>query len=66
LADWSLLTNHGRLLLAIEKEPGLRVRELHLSRARCRSHPGRLPHLPPRGPTRAYSVWIQRNPPLRT
>jgi len=35
LADWSLLTNHGRLLLAIENEPGLRVREmaerLHLS-----------------------------------
>jgi DNA-binding transcriptional ArsR family regulator len=26
LADWSLLTNHGRLLLAIENEPGLRVR----------------------------------------
>jgi DNA-binding transcriptional ArsR family regulator len=35
LADWSLLTNHGRLLLVIENEPGLRVREmaerLHLS-----------------------------------
>jgi DNA-binding MarR family transcriptional regulator len=35
LADWSLLTNHGRLLLAIENEPGLRVRDmaerLHLS-----------------------------------
>lgn len=35
MADWSLLTNHGRLLLAIENEPGLRVREmaerLHLS-----------------------------------
>jgi DNA-binding MarR family transcriptional regulator len=35
LADWSLLTNHGRLLLAIEREPGLRVRDmadrLHLS-----------------------------------
>jgi DNA-binding transcriptional ArsR family regulator len=35
LADWSLLTNHGRLLLVIEKEPGLRVRDmaerLHLS-----------------------------------
>jgi DNA-binding transcriptional ArsR family regulator len=28
LADWSLLTNHGRLLLAIENEPGLRVREM--------------------------------------
>jgi DNA-binding transcriptional ArsR family regulator len=28
LADWSLLTNHGRLLLAIEKEPGLRVRDM--------------------------------------
>jgi DNA-binding MarR family transcriptional regulator len=28
LADWSLLTNHGRLLLAIENEPGLRVRDL--------------------------------------
>jgi DNA-binding transcriptional ArsR family regulator len=35
LADWSLLTNHGRLLLVIENEPGLRVRDmadrLHLS-----------------------------------
>ncbi len=35
LADWSLLTDHGRLLLAIENELGLRVREmaerLHLS-----------------------------------
>ena len=35
MADWSLLTNHGRLLLAIEGEPGLRVRDmaerLHLS-----------------------------------
>jgi DNA-binding transcriptional ArsR family regulator len=35
LANWSLLTNHGRLLLAIENEPGLRVRDmadrLHLS-----------------------------------
>jgi DNA-binding transcriptional ArsR family regulator len=35
LADWSLLTNHARLLLAIEGEPGLRVREMadrvHLS-----------------------------------
>ena len=35
MADWSLLTNHGRLLLAIESEPGLRVRDmaerLHLS-----------------------------------
>ena len=28
MADWSLLTNHGRLLLAIEKEPGLRVRDM--------------------------------------
>jgi DNA-binding transcriptional ArsR family regulator len=28
LADWSLLTNHARLLLAIENEPGLRVREM--------------------------------------
>jgi DNA-binding transcriptional ArsR family regulator len=28
LADWSLLTNHGRLLVAIEKEPGLRVRDM--------------------------------------
>jgi DNA-binding transcriptional ArsR family regulator len=28
LADWSLLTNHGRLLLAIESEPGLRVRDM--------------------------------------
>ena len=35
MADWSLLTNHARLLLAIENEPGLRVRDmaerLHLS-----------------------------------
>ena len=35
MADWSLLTNHGRLLLTIENEPGLRVRDmaerLHLS-----------------------------------
>jgi DNA-binding transcriptional ArsR family regulator len=28
LADWSLLTNHGRLLLVIENEPGLMVREM--------------------------------------
>jgi DNA-binding transcriptional ArsR family regulator len=28
VADWSLLTNHGRLLLAIENEPGLRVRDM--------------------------------------
>ena len=28
MADWSLLTNHGRLLLAIETEPGLRVRDM--------------------------------------
>jgi predicted transcriptional regulator len=28
LTDWSLLTNHARLLLAIEREPGLRVREM--------------------------------------
>ena len=28
MADWSLLTNHGRLLLAIESEPGLRVRDM--------------------------------------
>jgi DNA-binding transcriptional ArsR family regulator len=28
LADWSLLTNHGRLLLTIENEPGLRVRDM--------------------------------------
>jgi DNA-binding transcriptional ArsR family regulator len=28
LAHWSLLTNHGRLLLAIENEPGLRVRDM--------------------------------------
>jgi predicted transcriptional regulator len=35
LAEWSLLTNHARLLLAIENEPELRVRDiadrLHLS-----------------------------------
>jgi DNA-binding transcriptional ArsR family regulator len=28
LADWSLLTSHGRLLLALENEPGLRVRDM--------------------------------------
>ena len=28
MADWSLLTNHGRLLLAIQNEPGLRVRDM--------------------------------------
>ena len=28
MTDWSLLTNHARLLLAIEREPGLRVREM--------------------------------------
>jgi predicted transcriptional regulator len=28
LAEWSLLTNHARLLLAIENEPGLRVRDM--------------------------------------
>jgi predicted transcriptional regulator len=28
LTDWALLTNHARLLLAIEREPGLRVREM--------------------------------------
>jgi DNA-binding transcriptional ArsR family regulator len=28
LADWSLLTKHGRLLLAIESEPGLRVSDM--------------------------------------
>ena len=28
MADWSLLTNHGRLLPAIENEPGLRVRDM--------------------------------------
>lgn len=28
MADWSLLTNHGRLLVAIENEPGLRVRDM--------------------------------------
>lgn len=28
MADWSLLTSHGRLLLAIENEPGLRVRDM--------------------------------------
>jgi DNA-binding transcriptional ArsR family regulator len=35
LSDWSLLTNHARLLLLIDHEPGLLVREmaewLHLS-----------------------------------
>ena len=28
MADWALLTNHARLLLAIENEPGLRVRDM--------------------------------------
>lgn len=28
MAEWSLLTSHGRLLLAIENEPGLRVRDM--------------------------------------
>lgn len=28
MANWSLLTNHARLLLAIENEPGLRVRDM--------------------------------------
>ena len=28
MAGWSLLTNHGRLLLTIENEPGLRVRDM--------------------------------------
>jgi predicted transcriptional regulator len=28
LAEWSLLTNHARLLLAIENEPELRVRDI--------------------------------------
>ena len=28
MADWSLLTNHARLLLAIEREPGLGVHEM--------------------------------------
>ena len=28
MADWALLTNHGRLLIAIENEPGLRVRDM--------------------------------------
>jgi DNA-binding transcriptional ArsR family regulator len=35
MSDWSLLTNHARLLLLIDHEPGLRVRDmaewLHLS-----------------------------------
>jgi DNA-binding transcriptional ArsR family regulator len=35
LSEWSLLTNHARLLLLIDHEPGLRVRDmaewLHLS-----------------------------------
>ena len=35
MANWSLLTNHARLLLLIDHEPGLRVRDmaewLHLS-----------------------------------
>lgn len=28
MAEWSLLTNHARLLLAIEREPGLRQRDM--------------------------------------
>ena len=28
MTDWALLTNHARLLLAIEREPGLRAREM--------------------------------------
>ena len=28
MAEWSLLTNHARLLLAIEQEPGLRLRDM--------------------------------------
>jgi DNA-binding transcriptional ArsR family regulator len=28
VGDWSLLTNHARLLLAIEHEPGLRRRDM--------------------------------------
>jgi DNA-binding transcriptional ArsR family regulator len=28
LAEWSLLTNHARLLLALHQEPGLRQRDL--------------------------------------
>jgi DNA-binding MarR family transcriptional regulator len=28
LAQWSLLTNHARLLLAIEREPDLRIRDM--------------------------------------
>lgn len=28
MAEWSLLTSHARLLLALEKEPGLRVRDM--------------------------------------
>jgi DNA-binding transcriptional ArsR family regulator len=28
LSDWSLLTNHARLLLLIDHEPGLRVRDM--------------------------------------
>jgi predicted transcriptional regulator len=28
VAEWSLLTNHARLLLTIDREPGLRVRDM--------------------------------------
>jgi DNA-binding transcriptional ArsR family regulator len=28
LSEWSLLTNHARLLLLIDHEPGLRVRDM--------------------------------------
>lgn len=28
MADWSFLTNHGRALLCIAKDPGLRLRDI--------------------------------------
>lgn len=28
MGEWSLLTNHAKLLLAIENEPGLRLRDM--------------------------------------
>lgn len=31
MRPWTLLTNHGRLLLLIAQQPGIRIRELALS-----------------------------------
>jgi DNA-binding MarR family transcriptional regulator len=67
LADWSLLTNHGRLLLAIENEPGLRVRDMAerlglsergVSLVLRDLREGDLRHVAPRGPAHL----LQRRP----